>query len=172
MLIVDFNTLQTVYTLYFLDHVILNRTHAFDSQNIMWVDATFCQFITGFKYLSLLNLDTGTVRDEVCFGITCLVVCNNDFTFLLRIADRNCTAELCDDGKTLWFSCLEKFFDTRKTLCDIITSNTTGMESTHCQLCTRFTDGLSGDNTDSFTHLNNLTSCHVGTVTLRTDTKM
>ena len=56
MLIVDLNTLQTVYTLYFLDHIILNSADALDLQNVMRIDTTFCQLITGLQILSVLNL--------------------------------------------------------------------------------------------------------------------
>ena len=49
MLIVDFYTLQAVYTLYFLQHVILYGTNALDLQDIMRVHTTFCQLIAGLQ---------------------------------------------------------------------------------------------------------------------------
>ena len=51
MLIVDFYTLQTVYTLYFLDHVILYGADALDLQDIVRVHATFGQLVTGLQNL-------------------------------------------------------------------------------------------------------------------------
>ena len=70
MLIADLNTLETVYTLYFTDHVILNCTDTLDSQDIMWIYATFCKLVTGFKHLSVCDLDTGSVWDKVSLGFT------------------------------------------------------------------------------------------------------
>ena len=70
MLITDFYTLQTVYTLYLTEHVILNGANAFDSQDIMGIHATFGQLITGLQNSAVHDLDTGTVRDQVSLGIT------------------------------------------------------------------------------------------------------
>ena len=170
MFIVDFYTLQTVYSLYFTDHIILYGTYTFDFQNVVWVNRTFCQFITGFQHLSVCNLDSGSVRDQVCLGFSAFFIGNYDFSFLLGIFDCNFTRNLCDNGKSFRLSCLEQLLDTRKTLCDIATGNTTTMESTHGQLCTRLTDGLCGDDTYRLTNLNSFSCCHVGTITFCTDT--
>ena len=72
------NTLQTVYTLYFLDHIILNSTDTLDLQNVMRIHAAFCQLITSLQKLTVLNLNTGTVGDQVSLGIAILIVCDND----------------------------------------------------------------------------------------------
>ena len=58
MLIIDINTLETVYTLYLAEHVILSCTEPFDLQDIMRIHATFCKLITGLKHIAVLNLDT------------------------------------------------------------------------------------------------------------------
>ena len=79
-------------------------------------------------------------------------------------------ANLCDDRKSLRLSCLKKLLDTGKTLCDISAGNTAGMEGTHGQLCTRLTDRLCCDDTDSLTDLYSLAGCHVGAIALCTDT--
>ena len=44
------------------------------------------------------------------------------------------------------------------------------MESTHCQLCSGFTDGLCRDNADRFTDSYIPPACHVRAVAFRTDT--
>ena len=49
-------------------------------------------------------------------------------------------------------------------------SRTTSMECTQCQLCTRFTDRLGSDYTDSLTFLNHMVRSQVTTVALRTNT--
>ena len=170
MLIADLNTLETIYTLYFTDHIILNCTYTLNSQDIMRIYATFCKFITCFKDLSVCDLDTGSVWNKVSLGFTCFLICNDNFTFLLSVIDSSNTRNLCDDGKTFRLSCLKKLLDTRKTLCDISTGNTTTVESTHGKLCTWLTDRLSSDDTDRFTNLYRLAGCKVRTVTFRTDT--
>ena len=172
MFIIDFYTLQTIYSLYFLNHVILNGTYSFNLQNIMWIYRTFCQFITCFKYLSILNLNTGAIRNQVSLGVSIFVVCNNDFTFLLSIFNGSNTFDFCDNRKTFWLSCFKKLLDTRKTLCNISTGNTTVMEGTHGQLCTRFTDRLSSNDTYRFTNLYCFTCCHVCTIAFCADTNM
>ena len=74
VLIVDIHTLQTVYTLYLAEHVILNGADTFDLQNIMRVDASFCQLVAGLQHLAVLHLDTGTVRDQIGLGLSVSVV--------------------------------------------------------------------------------------------------
>ena len=49
-------------------------------------------------------------------------------------------------------------------------SHTTGVERTERQLCTRLTDSLSGNHTDSLTLLNHTTGSQVTAVTLHADT--
>lgn len=72
-----------------------------------------------------------------------------------------------------WFSCFEQFFNTWKTLCDIfVTGNPTGVECTHCKLCTRFTDRLSSDDTNCFTNFNLISCSKVLTITFNTYTKL
>ena len=45
-------------TLYFLEHIILCCTKSFDFQDIMWIYATFCKLISGFKHNAVLYFDT------------------------------------------------------------------------------------------------------------------
>ncbi len=49
---------------------------------------------------------------------------------------------------------------------------TTDVERTHGQLCTRLTDGLCRDNTDRFTFVDDVTTCQVATVAVRTYAKI
>ena len=170
MFIVDFHTLQTVYSLNLLDHVILYSTDTLDLQDIVWVYTTFSQLITCLDYLAFCYLDTGTVRDQIGLGVTGLKISNNDLTFSLGIFDVDYAAKFGDDRKTLRFTGLEKILDTRKTLCDIAAGNAAAMESTHGQLGTWLTDGLSCDDTNSLANLYCLASSHVRTITFCTDT--
>ena len=170
MLIGNINTLQTVNSLYFTDHVILYGTDSLDLQKVMRIYTTFGKFITGLQYRTVCDLDTGSVRDQVSLGLSVFRIGNDNFTLLLGILNRSYAAKFCNNCKSLRLTCFKKLLDTGKTLCDIITGNTTGMEGTHGQLCTGFTDGLCCNNTNCFTNLNRFTGCHVGTVTFCTDT--
>ena len=85
----------------------------------MRVDATFCQNVAGLENLSVRNFDSGTIRDQISLGASCLLVRNDDLTFFLCIFNCNNTTEFSDDRKSLRASGLEKLLDTRRTLCDI-----------------------------------------------------
>ena len=172
MLICDIYTLQTIYTLYFTKHVILYGTDTLDLQQIVRVYTTFGQFITGLQYLAVDNLDTGTVRNQICLGFTSLFVGNYHFTLLLGITDLSLAAKFSNDCKSLRLSGLEQLLDTGKTLSDIVTCDTTTVEGSHGQLGTGLTDRLCSDDTNCFTYLYGFTGCHVGTVTFCTDTNV
>ena len=122
----------------------------------MRIDATLGKLITGLQYSAIEHLNSGTVRNQIGLGLTGLLVGNHDLTLFLGILNGSNTAKLCDDCKTLRLSCFKKLLYTGKTLCDIVTGNTTGMEGTHRKLCTGFTDRLCCNDTDSFTDLNSL----------------
>ena len=170
MFIVNIYTLQTVYPLHFPHHVILNGTNAFNLQNIVWINRTFCQLISGFQHRTVKNFNSCAVRNHIRFGFTNAVIGHDNLTFFFGFFYFRTTANLCDDGKTLRFTCFKKLLDTRKTLCDVITGYSTGMERTHGQLCTRFTDGLCGNNTNCFADLYSLTGRQVGAITFCTCT--
>ncbi len=172
MLVVNFYTLQTVYTLHFTKHIILYGTDTLDLHNIVRVYTTFCQFITGFQNIAIQNFDSGTIRNQVRLTHSSLIVCNNNFAFFLCISNLHSSAKLGNNSKSLWLSCLEKLFDTRKTLCDIIAGHTTGMECTHGKLCTRFSDRLCSNNTNCFSYLYRLFCCHVRSITFCTNTNV
>ena len=97
----------------------------------MRVDATFCENVTGLENLSVRNFDSGTIRDQISLGVSCLRISNDDLTFLLGIFNCDNTTKFSNDRKSLRASCLEKLLDTRKTLCDIAAGNTAGVECTH-----------------------------------------
>ena len=166
MLIIDLHALETVNALYFLKHIILNRTHALDLQDIVWIDTAFRQLIACFQHLAVQHLDPGAVRDQIGFGISCLVVRYSNLPLLLGILDLYHAAKLSDDGKTLWLTGLKKLLHTGKTLCDIAAGHAARMERTHGQLRTRLTDGLCRNDSDCLAHLYRLAGSHVGAVTL------
>lgn len=71
------------------------------------------------------------------------------------------------------FPCFEQFFDTGKTLGDIVsTGNTAGVEGSHGQLGTRFADGLGSDGADGFAHFHLLGGGQVAAVAGTADPKV
>ena len=70
----------------------------------------------------------------------------------------------------LGLSCLKQLFDTGKTLCNIASCHTAGVERSHRQLRTGFTDGLCGNDTDRLTDIDRLAGCKVRAVAMCADT--
>ena len=56
MLVADVYPLQTVYLLYFGQQILLYSVDAFDAQNIVRVDGTFSDFLTGFDFIAGMYL--------------------------------------------------------------------------------------------------------------------
>ena len=139
MTILNLYTLQTVYTLNFRNHVILYCLGALDLQKIVRVDGTLGENITGLEYLTIQYLQSGTVRNQVGLRLTSLGICDNNLSLLRRFLDLNDTRNLGKNRKSLRSTSLEKLLDSRKTLCDITTRDTTGMEGSHRKLSTRWT---------------------------------
>ena len=169
MLIVDINTLQTVNLLNFGDDVVLNSLRTINCKDISWVDRTLCEWLTGCNSLSLTNSYLVAVWDciRLLLRIFSVLTCNSDLLGLLDLLDPNYAVDPCDDSSTLWTSALKQFLDSRKTLCNIFRrSDTTCVEGSHCKLCTRLTDRLSGDYADSLTDLNDISVCKVSAVAL------
>ena len=72
-------------------------------------------------------------------------------------------------GHLLGLACLEQFFDTGKTLGDVVAGDAAGVEGTHRQLGTGLADGLGGNNADRFTHVDRLADGQVDAVALGAD---
>ena len=172
MLICNVYALQTVYSLYLAEHVILNCADTLDLQQVMRIYATFSQLVAGLKDLIILHLDAGAIRDQICLGLAGLFVGDHNLTLFLGIADLSLAAELCNDRKSLGLTGLEKLFYSGKTLGDVITCHAAGVEGSHGQLGTRLTDGLCSDDADCLTNLNRFAGCHVGTIALCADAEL
>ena len=135
----------------------------------MWVDRAFCQFLTSFYNISLINLHTCPIWHRIypSFAIT---FSNRDFFSIFNILNMNQTASFSNNCLPFWFSGLKQFFDTRKTLCNIVPSYPTSMESTHGQLCTRFPNRLGGNNTNCLPNINMTTSSQITPITFSANT--
>ena len=156
MFIVNFYTLGFVYFLYFVYEVTLSCFSTHNTHDVMRIDGSFSQTSSQGYHIPVFNDNAGAVRNEVIKFNTIFTSDKDSVrTFLTFIRhNANCTFVFGDDSITFWFTSFEQFFDTWQTLCNIITCDTTSMECTHCQLSTRFTDGLCRNNTNSFTNLN------------------
>ena len=88
----------------------------------------------------------------------------NDILFAI-FPKVNRTCRLGDKCLALWLTSLKQLFNTRKTLRNVTTSHTRVVEGSECQLCTRFTDRLSGNHTDRLCVIDQLACCHINTVT-------
>ena len=167
MLVIDLNALQTVYPLHFAQHIVLHGSHALYTDDIMRVDASLGDRISGAYDLTLLDLDSRSVGDQIVLLLSRLRAGDLDLAFLLRILDGYDAAEVRYDGKTLGLARLEELLDTGKTLCDITACHASGMEGSHGQLRTGLSDGLSGYDADRLAYLHCLTRSQVGAVALR-----
>ena len=172
MLIRNVHTLQSVHSLNLTKHIILYCANPLNLQQVMRIYASFCQLVAGFQHLPIQHLDTGTIRNQICLGFTCLIIGNNYFTFFLGVTQLRLAAKLSDNGKTFGFPGLKKFLHTGKTLCDVITGHTTCMERSHRQLSTRLANGLGRNDSHRFSHLHRLTGSHIRSITFCADAHM
>ena len=167
MLIVNINTLETVNLLNFGNDVVLNGMLTVNCKNITRIDRTFCKRLTCCNSIAGMNLDLVAVWYRIVFFLTCFITLDDNITGLFDLFHTNCTCSLSDDSSILRTSAFKEFFNTRKTLCNIFCRcDTTCMEGSHCKLCTRFTDRLGSDYTDSFTNGNKVIVSKVSTVAL------
>ena len=82
------------------------------------------------------------------------------------------TVNFGNNSIMLGLTCLKEFFNTRQTLCNILTGNTACVESTHCELSTRLTYGLSSNDTNSLTDFNFRLVSQIPAIALLADTKL
>ena len=106
---------------------VLNCANALNLQDIVRIDTTLGQLITGLNHLLVLNLNSGTVRNQIGLGVAGFCIGNNNLTLLLCIFNIYHAAELGNNSKSLRLTGLKKLLDTRKTLCNIATGNTAQM---------------------------------------------
>ena len=106
MLVIDPNALQLVNPAHLPKDIILHRTNTLDLDDIMRIDGTFCQLVSGFQDRAILDLDMGTVRNQIRLCLSRFVVGHNDLT-LFPFADLSPSGDLRNNGKTLWLSRLK-----------------------------------------------------------------
>lgn len=65
MLVADLNALEAVHSLYLPEHVVLHVPNTLDPQDIVGIHASFRELIAGLQNRSVLDLDPGTIGNQV-----------------------------------------------------------------------------------------------------------
>ena len=60
----------------------------------MRINRTLCKLVTGLDVYSVENLDTRSVRDQICLGLAGLLIGYDDLTLLLGIPDLDTSVKL------------------------------------------------------------------------------
>ena len=172
MLIVDVNRLRTVNALDFLDDILIYRIQTQNAHDVGGSLVTLGQTLTDLNMVAIVDRHSHTVGDRVLVQLARVVSLDGDFMDIdhLTGGDMSNTADLGHDRGLLGCSRLEELFDTGKTLRNIGTCDTTGVEGSHRQLGTGLTDCLCGDDTDGFTDIDQLVERQVSTVAVCADT--
>ena len=154
MLVVQIYTLLTVYLLNFLQQVILNGTRIQDTQNVMRIQSAFIELEALRNDIAIMYANARGRSQLVALGLASLLI-NNVYSTncgTLGLFNGNYAADFSQSSNLLRLSSFEQFFNSRKTLRNIGTCDTAGMEGTHGKLGARLADGLCCDNADSTLH--------------------
>ena len=172
VLVVDFHALGLVDAQYLLHQIMTGSGRAGDPQDIMGVQGAFGEPVAHFYFIPFGHMDLGAVRNVVGFVGSIFLMDDDEPAFFLFL-DFYGTSHFCQDTRMFRFPGFEQFFDTGKTLGDIVrTSNTAGVEGSHGQLGTRFADGLGSDGADGFAHFHLLGSSQVPAIAGTADPEM
>ena len=144
MLVVDVYTLLFVYSLYLLEKILIYTFDAVKSQYVVRVERTSRYLSTGEYLISLFDIESGSVRDDI--SSVFFLTADSDFSFIVLTSfyGDDFSVGLADFCDTLRLSRLEKLLYSRKTLCDVSSGYSSGVEGSHGQLSSRFSDGLGG----------------------------
>ncbi len=170
MLVVDINTLQTVYFLYLADDVILNGFLALYCQNVGRVDRALGKSVARLNTVAVRHL--GSVTEWYRIGFFGAVVGGyhrvTRFLYFLELYRSRNFGDYC---RVLRVAALEQFLNTRQTLCDVLrVRDTARVEVTHCKLCAGFADRLRRDRSDRLAAVYQLTVRQRHSVALRANT--
>ena len=169
VLIVDVDVLGTVYLLYFEKDIFVYLIDTVDAENIGGGTVALGQFLTGTNVLTVGDENAHTEGNLISDFLAAFICLHRDSAQTLAVLDGSHTGLLGNDSGLLGLSCLEEFLNSGKTLGNIGTCHTTGMEGTHRQLSTGLTDGLSSDDTDGFADIHGSGVCQIGTVAVCAD---
>ena len=170
MLVVDVYTLLFVYSLYLLEKILIYTFDAVKSQYVVRVERTSRYLPTGEYLISLFDIESGSVRDDI--SSVFFLTADSDFSLIVLTSfdGDDFSVGFADLSDTLRLSRLEKLLYSRKTLGDVAAGYSSRMEGSHVQLSTRFSDGLIRSYTYSLSYIDFLTCRQVSAVASCADT--
>jgi len=172
VLVVDIDALLTVHLLDFLHQIVAHAraaelvvVHAADAEHIVRAERTAGQLLSLFDMVAVLHDDAGANGDLIHTGLALLGVGDGERHHVLAgFLDRKRAADLAEHGHLLGLARLEKLFDSRQTLRDVVTGDAAAVERTHGQLRAGLADGLRGDDADGFAGIDRLAGSKVHAV--------
>ena len=167
VLVVNADRLAGVDLLNLKDDIVVYGVNTVDTENIRGVLIALSQLLTGNNGVAGVYDNGGTEGNGIFLFLSVFGIGDNNIMQLLYIANFDGAAEFRNDCSLLRLSCLEQLLDSGKTLGNIASRHTAGMEGSHGKLCTGLTDGLSGYDTHSLADVDGLGVGKVGAVAVR-----
>ena len=153
MLVVDGHALVPVDLLDLLHEVLLGLADTLDLEELLGVAGTLDDGIACLHLVTVGDLQTGHPGDRVDL-LGPIVGNHGDLTTTaLVLADTDHAGDAGQGGLALRGSCLEQLHDPRKTTCEVLADDASGVEGTHGQLGAGLADRLCGDDADGLTDL-------------------
>src|ERR1700722_10517949 len=116
VLVVDVHTLEAVDLLNCVDEVSLGELFAENREQVVQVQRTVDQSLTGLDVVAFLNVDVDTARNRVFLRGLAVFAFDVDLAHALGdIAVTNRTVDFADDGWILGLAGFEEFDDARET---------------------------------------------------------
>ena len=81
MLVVDVNALVLIYSLNFLEQILVNTFNALESQDVLWIQRSGCDVAAGFNIVAFCNSQSRAVRNDVFF---LFLASDDDFRLVVR----------------------------------------------------------------------------------------
>ena len=156
MLVVDRHALRAVNRLHFVDQVLLSTADTENAQNFLRIRRTVRELLSDFDVITIGDQQTQTLADRVFERLRTVIWRHYELACLVRIVDRDATGRLGDRRLALGLACFEELHDARQTVRDVVAGHTTGVEGTHRELRSGFTDRLCGDRANGFANVDEL----------------
>ncbi len=171
MFVIDTLTLRGVDLLDLTDDIAMKRLAIERGIEFLQIDMAFgkCRAVT--DQIPYLHLNTDIPRYGV-FEHALILRFDEDrihFLFVIFLDFRHHSIGFSHQRLTLRSTRFENFLDARESLRDIGSGDTSGMEGTHSELRTRFTDGLSSHHTDGRSEGDDMTTSEIDTITALAD---
>ena len=161
MLVVDGDTLRLVDTLNTLDEVLLHIANVEYSEDVFRVRCSFEQLLSHLDRVTGLNEELGVLGNGVRVGFVTVVRRQHELAQCARLVNRHSTVGVRDRAGRTRGTRFEELRHSRETLSDVdCRCRTTGVEGTHGQLGSGFTNRLRRDDADCLTEVNGFTRRH------------